>query len=273
LDDVLGVYTLANNLNIKYNSDKWSQSFGMSYVKTNDMQNFFPLINTNLTVNNDLRLSMRLHQEIEYQGLHATVQQNPFIDFQGFIPNTTLKQSLTLAAENRFSKSTTFSLEVSYNQYSNALNFSNSQAELFTFTTDLVDYKALSFRSEINYTYSDHLDAGLSLMYHKFENEETLFNKQRNIAKPYIGIHTSNRKVSGKIWGTFNTKQNLYKDSEDQIVQSGIRKDLSAEIFISLWENINIRLNADNLLNDDFEVLGGLSTYGRNISGGVLIKF
>lgn len=267
------LFTLNNKFNVKYNTEKWSQSIGVSYVKSKDDNIFFPQIFTHLIVNKDLLLSMRLDQEIDYQGLNTTFRQNPYVETNEFVPNTSIKQSLTVAVENRFNKSTTLNLEVSYNKFTDAQNFSNSLTDISLFNTELVDFKVLSFRSRVNYTYSKNIDAGLTLTYSKFETDEVLYNRPSTIAKPFLDLHTSNRKISVKTWGTFNTRQNIYKNSNEEIVKTGIRKDVSAEISLNIFKNIDITLNGDNLLNDQYEVLGGYSAFDRNISGGVLIKF
>lgn len=271
--DDISSYALSGEFKLNYNTERLSQAIGINYIAYEDASSIFPIINTNYWVNDDLFLALRVHQDIIYQGAYSTLMKVPYVNADNINLAPAVNRTIAIAVSNRFNSKLTLALEASYQKRMNDQNFSNNADNLSSFDISLIDYNVLKFSTGLSYDQNEFLSAGMNLEYSKFETDETLYHRPLFALSPYVSLSAMNEKLKINLQGNFNTKQDLYTDQDARIIQSGIRKNVSFAVNYGVTKNIAIRLNGDNIFNDDFQALGGYQVFGRNLSGGIVIKF
>ena len=265
--------TLSNVTYTKLDQDQWNMAIGMVYNNADNRHRFFPYFESYISVSDETTLGLRINENVIYNGLSNAINLNPFIESSSFNPLATIRQIVSIGLNTTIYEDFHLELETKYSNTYNDFNFNTLPENIKSFATEAIDYKNLSFMSSFTYDYTDQISAGIDINYNRYESSATLLNRPEGIIQPFIHVLTNDHKVEVELKGILTTKQILSIDQDLIKNQSGIRKDLSLQVAYSPINRLKIYLNADNMLNDDFQAFNGYDVFGRNLSGGVLFKF
>ena len=257
-------------LNYRVNARNWDFRVGASAITSNQHTSFFP--NLALHVTTDfVELSATLEERIHNANLNHILTINPYVDFDQFNSFHTMYRRLGLGLKSKIEQ-VGIQFDAEYLQIENGQNFLNSVIDRQLFMVSGLTYDLLKSSVKANYDLNP-FHVGLKLEHNLLvKQEDELFHLPVFIVSPFFQYSTFDSKLLVEVRAEVNTGQDLAHGKSGSI-RSGWRKDVSAQVRYKIHDRFNVYINADNVLNDTYQIFNGYEVFGRNVSGGLLFKF
>ncbi len=266
---------ISNTLSFQHRNEKWTGSIGANHTYWQNNHKVIPTLSATIYPNKQTRIAINLDQQVDYLGLQQISQINPYTDFMFMeSPMSRLTQKAEIAVNTDIAKVWTLNVSGSLARVYDDANYV-SESEMTLMDISSVDYQIASGIINLDYRYSDYLDFGLSSTYRHYISDDGVILYHRPTLEfcPMATIHTKDDKISASLSANINTGQNLRHSELQGVVKSGIRKELSFNAKYSPTNTFSINVSAENILNDDYEVLDGYQVFGRNLSAGLVWAF
>ena len=186
--------------------------------------------------------------------------------------NVSYERNMIARVQSSIFDESKVALTASFRQFQNGLNFILDEQDARRFTPQPVDYEQLS----ISFTYGqpiyyEWLDGTIELTYDKYDNAtEPLLHRPTITIRPSIEASLAGDRLALSIHGWVNDPQTI--QSLEGSMSSSWRYNFGASLKWAVHKRIRIYAHADNVFDDDFQVWSGYNNFGRNLSGGIMIK-
>lgn len=268
------INSFSSILQARFLNKTWSSELGISAIYVEEEFNLFPQINAQIQLSSNQKLHLLANQSIETLGIGSISKMNPYISPTQNKREIAYSQRVTASFSNVMSEKHDLVFDLEWNNSKNALNFFNSESTDKTFDISYIDFKTLVFGLTYNYTLIEEIVSFSfqSRYNHYYNNSAHLLHRPKFEINPYVVLSTRNRKLEFRTGIKLNSGQEIALIPYEK-TRTGYRKNIDAEIKYKLARQIVVYFNGDNLLNDSYQVLNGYSQFGRNLSGGILVKF
>ena len=267
----------ANTLNVgrgvlsyRLNTRAMDLTIGGSALTAGSVKRIFPNIDLHVTIDQTEIVGV-LEENIQSINLNHILGQNPYINPFQLESFNSIYRKLGVGVKSRV-KEIGFQIDGEYVQVDNGYNFINSIIDRQQFMVSTLNYNLVQSSVRANY-HLKPFNVGLRIQHNLvMNNEDNLYHLPNLIFTPFAQYATFDSRLLIEIRGEVNTGQDL-GIAKTGILESGWRRDVSAQIRFSAHERLNVYFNADNILNDTYQIYNGYAVFGRNISAGLMLKF
>ncbi len=268
--------TLHGALQIGYDIEKFYIKGGARIDRIGDRTVVWPDLDMRWNSGAAVDIYLRSETTTEIWGGSFLSSVNPYSTFSGGIAserNISLDRSLEAAIKSDLPKDILLTFSVGFSDAQDQPNFVVNDLDQRRFDINTIDYQKLHLTVDLTKSLWDRvLETGLRVRYNRYDvREGTLFNRPIFSAQPRIQSYFLDNKLTMNIAGLFNSPI-THGLSQGIEVNTGWRAQLSAGIGYKVLDRLSIQVDLDNILDDDFEVWQGYDVFGRNISGGVIVK-
>ncbi len=262
-------------LSIRLNKPKYSLTIGGVLNKNPDELTIYPSVLSNFYFNSENFISAKVSEELSYSGLNAVTRNNPYISSAFINPTITRARKHTVALTNRVTDRVKIRAQLSRNFYFNDINWVISNQDRSLFDIEEVDYNLWSAHGSVDINPYRYIDLTVSLEKNVYDtsSDSFLFYRPEHKAEIEIGFSTDDQKFKMSILNLLSDRQVIDVDSNNEAITSDYRYDVSFNAKYQPFEMLSIELTANNVLNNQFEVLRGYNVFGRNLSASLLFKF
>lgn len=267
---------LTGNLQVAFNTSNFFAKVGAVTNYFNDNVNIWPDLDVRWNLGHHTALNITSTATANIQNGQYLSSFNPYaaIDLvREDFGRVALQKNARVEVASNINESSRVNFVASFLDATDDLNFKRAGTRPNTFDVENVDYQRL--RVGVGYTYqvNDLLQAGLQIQHDNYaEATSTLFNRPTLTITPNVNVTLLDNKLNIGVNGYINNPQqfDVYPALS---IESGWRKNLSFEVKYRLLKNLNLYFNADNVIDDDYQVWNGYNNFGRNLSGGAMFKF
>ena len=264
---------ITSSLRFTYNDKNFYTRAGVKADHFNEDWIIWPDVDLRWNINPETVINLRSVTESLILGNEFVTSVNPYINSQidkyiRFFRHIDADISSTLANDLNFN------IQIGYLKASNDMNFNAQISDIRRFDVTPVDYERLRFVVSVDKELIEgEVKAGMAIRYDNYaQMSSTLLYRPTFAIMPFIEVDVINDKVDFDISALINNPQEM-NEIPAANTMSDWRYDLNASLKIYLSDMLNINLNADNILNNSYEVWSGYDNFGRNLSGGILVKF
>ena len=268
---------VGGTMNIGFDSPAFYIAPGVRLDYFNQAARFWPDIDLRWRVSKNTEIDFRSLARTDILGTQYLSKQNTYLDLASFtVSNKEIRyeQNLSLIVDAHLSQQTKFRFQTSYAKVENGINYRQSVSDIRQFVLSNVDYQRMSIAVKIEHkVFDDLLSGNLSVQYDKFaEQTEILLYRPTLIIQPGISSSLFGDKLKLNLIGFISNPQNL-EFIPIENTRAGWRKNISFDMTFLVSKNLDINFNADNIFDDRYDVWNGYTNFGRNLSGGLLLKF
>jgi len=271
---------IGSSLGVSFNTARAYITLGANAARVDGQLELWPEANLNWDINANHQLQITSAQTTTALGAAYISKINPYRNTSAFDRDVPLRpdykavqisKNVTAQYQLNLNESTTVALKSGFSIVNNDLNFAVIADDANTFGLDLVDYNNISTELTASKSLLDNkLNTNIGVAYQHFINESTtLLHRPKLLVSTGINYHPI-EKLSLGLSGLFNSPQSFEAES---ITDSGWKANVSFEAKYDVLDRISIYLNADNIANNRYQVWNGYNSFGRNLSGGILVKF
>ncbi|MGX5817291.1 hypothetical protein ACWKWU_03795 [Chitinophaga lutea] len=234
------------------------------------------IVNESHLIRKKLILSSGWISYINKNNYRNLANQNPFINgYTSSILNTRVEEKYTGikgTLGSHFTYNTKFA-SVIYRDLPLFVNDSTDGKTFYPYNEE--ELRAFQLHAEIGYIQEEKFQARLSFDWFNY-------NKQKTELKPWgLLPFTANLFAQYSFGKKFHLNANLYTLSGSYYYlttnktfgKTKAAQDLNAGAVYNIGKNVNLWLNANNILSYKYERWHGYQQYGLNVLGGVTIKF
>ena len=264
---------ISSSLRITHNSDKFYSRTGVKLDYFDESLIIWPDADIRWNINKETVLNLRTVTEATIQGAEFITEVNPYINPENE-KHIRLFRNVDADVSSTIANGINFKIQIGYLKASNDLNFHPDTDDIRRFTIAPVDYERMRvFVSAEKEIIEGDVKAGLAVRHDNYaQMSSTLLYRPTLAIMPYIAVDVINDKVDFDLAAHINNPQQLSEVPSANIYSSW-RYDLNASLKIYISDELTINLDADNILNNSYEVWSGYDNFGRNLSGGLLFKF
>jgi len=240
---------IGSSLGVSFNTARAYITLGANAARVDGQLELWPEANLNWDINANHQLQITSAQTTTALGAAYISKINPYRNTSAFDRDVPLRpdykavqisKNVTAQHQLNLNESTTVALKSGFSIVNNDLNLDNK------------------------------LNTNIGVAYQHFINESTtLLHRPKLLVSTGISYHPI-EKLSLGLSGLFNSPQSFEAES---ITDSGWKANVSFEAKYDVLDRISIYLNADNIANNRYQVWNGYNSFGRNLSGGILVKF
>lgn len=257
---------------IRFNTAELFGLAGIRYIYSDNGARWFPEARIRARINQDITVEAEVLHRLKKYGLSAYGQINPYIDYDRADFILSYEKYYALKGEIVNFGFSNLTMSVAFNQVSDGLNFSIVNMPFSGFDVEELDYDQWTIGVDARRPVGHVLTIGLSASYDIFNSGgKTLYHRPKWNIAPMVGLELFEGRLGMEISGHFNQGQ-LIQSVTGVNELSKWRKDLSAGLRFNVHKRVNVYANVDNVLNDDFLLWSGHHVFGRNFSGGLMIK-
>ncbi|MFT6808370.1 MAG: hypothetical protein ACJA01_001594 [Saprospiraceae bacterium] len=274
-------YYFSNVLQAELDYKTSSIAFGINTTNFGNSLSIWPTVNIDWRIADTDHLTFSTSQNISINSAQRISSYNPYVDFT-LLPianssNVQLKdfyrdRNISASYKSARIPSWNFTAGASYNQIDGDQNFQLIDSRQ-NFNIERIDYSLLQAKLGVEYKLlEDIMKIGLDVTYNKYQNaSSSLFHRPEFIVEPIIQSSLINNKLDLTLSSNINAPQLLSVENEVEL-KSSWRTNVSFEAKYEILKRMNIYLNADNILNDEYQQWNGYNNFGRNLSVGILLK-
>ena len=272
-DEYSDANALAGSFRITYNQTHFYSRTGVRVDYFNDQIMWWPDADIRWNVTNRVSLNIGSSARTVIQGAEATSDINPYVlvSENKFI---SYFKGIDLEVKSAISEDASLHAKVTYLNAQNDLNFVLSPEDVRRFSLETVAYERQ--RVEMGYQHehlNDAITTGLTLQYDRYsKNMRSLLHRPTLSILPSVQANLLDNRLKVAITGIFNNPQTIDRIPSARL-STNWRRDVSSTITFSINDHLNLNLNADNIFDADYQVWNGYNNFGRNLSGGLLLKF
>lgn len=275
--DLSNANILKGSYQISYNTPSFYTNAGITVDLYQEQVQLWPKVDIRWNVAHNTNINITSNALATVLGGQYLRSINPYQSLDQLINNDKMisyHKNISVDIDSDLSDDTAFKVEIGYVNAVQDVNFRTSFNDMRTFQFEQVDYQLLSLSFDLRKKiFGEMLSTGIKVQYDNYANYNTpLFNRPSFIVSPIIESHLLNQKLHLRLSGLVNNPQTL--DLTPSInSHSEWRKNFSFGLTYNLTNQLNINFNADNILNDEYQVWRGYNNFERNLSGGILFKF
>jgi len=275
--DALGsANTLRGVLQIGYDIERFYAKGGISVDRIGARTVLWPDLDLRWNSGSAVDIYLRSQTTSDIWGGSFLSTTNPYTSYADLSPeerNISFDRSLEAAVKADLPRDIFVTFSVSFSDADDQANFIANSLDPRRFDIETIDYQRLYLTVDVTKTlWSRAVETGLRLRYNRYDVQEgTLFNRPLFSLQPRIQSSLLNDKLSINIEGLFNSPM-TYNITQGIEINSDWRAQLSAGLSYKVFDRLSVQFDFDNILDDEFEVWQGYDVFGRNISGGVIVK-
>jgi len=257
-------------------------AIGISTAYLSDAWSLWPSTQLNLILTDTDKLKLSSAQNVIINSAQRVSNYNPYAELNTLatlnsdnelVKDFYIDKNASLSYISKRFTDWTINLGASYHLIEGDQNFHLTD-DAQVFTIDRVNYNLLQFELGGQYQLlEDAVQVGINVEYNKYSNESTdLLHRPTWKVNPSIQTQFLNKKLELSLTSRINSPQVLAIENAETI-ESSWRTNISFEAKYKLLKRLNIYLNADNIIDDKYQVWNGYNNFGRNLSAGLLLKF
>ena len=266
------ISVITSSLRLIHNGSSFYLKSGVRMNYFHDEMFLFPDAEVRWNINKETVLNIRAMAEGLIRGNQNLSTLNPYVTS---IKDGVINYRKTIDADiaGEIGPDVGLNIKIGYLQATDDINFITDSEDIRRFTLESVDFDRLRFSIEANrYFLSRQFNLALSVTHDNYTpNMSTLLHRPTWFFAPSIRGNFFNDKLVVAIVGNINNPQTL--DNTTGNFRSEWRRDISASLSLNFHQNISIHFDADNIFDTDYQVWNGYNNFGRNLSGGVVVKF
>lgn len=262
---------------VRYKSNLLSTKIGIEYIKGDDDNFIFPIIDVNLgKIYKDIDIRFYTDSEYDRSDMKYLNSNNPFITYNlnSIRPVYAQNYNLNISRKISFLEP---SLEFTYSRFINEVQFINlTDANTLMsslFEIDFIDRSELSLTPRIVIG-NEILNLDLNMTYHHFldmKNVEVLYRPQYELELT-ASEKVLNEKLSLSQSIHYSAKR-FGRNSDGLNSELDPILDISFTLDYHLSDTFTVFGEAYNLLDSSYEIWNGIDNYGRQFWGGLRFKF
>ncbi len=257
---------------IRLNTRALSGSVGINHLFSDGNRYWFPEVDLRAEFGT-IAVAFELNQEATLEGLRELEARNPYLGLVDGMYGNTYRRGGSLSLSSISTYFDQLALTLHMQEERNAVNFTIDPLQTGLFEANRVDLHIYALSFSAVRSWLDVFSSDLDVAYFRYDHNSTeLFHRPDLSVKPGIGLHLFNKRFDVNLKGVFLIGMTI-QDQAGMPVMQAFRKDLSGSLRFAVTRRINVYFDVDNILNDDFQIWSGYEVFGRNISGGALIKF
>lgn len=256
-------------------------SVGVNMTHYSDNWSIWPSAHIDWQISNNQQFILRATQEVNILTGAGTSTINPLIDLQSLADLSShidnfKRYQRTRAIEAEYTADIltdlTLSLMTQYKMVQGDLNYHLLDVGK-SLALSQVDYDQLHIGIQGRFKLlNGNAQVAMGVEYNRFENESLpLLHRPTWIFTPEASALLLNHKLELNLNTAINTPQLLSINNGEEI-QSRWRTNIGIAAKYEIMPKINAYINADNIIDTDYQVWDGYNNFGRNLSVGVLIK-
>ncbi len=271
-----------NTLSIQSDHKNSNISVGISASRFNQNWVIWPEITTTWKPSTRMNILMSSTHTVDIQGAQYLTDQNPYIDTRSLVQwinnnervkNIRSDKSTSIKSTHTLTDALTFHAILNHHIVTGASNYATINADqLLEYT--IVNYNLFSTDFGAQYELLENMvQSGLSITYNQYYNQSApLIHKPKWLFSPFVKGQLLNNKLVLTLRGYVNSPQMLSKVGTSE-VYSTWRKNFSFNTRYQILNRASLYLDIDNVLSDSYSFWNGYDNFGRNVSGGILVKF
>ncbi len=265
-------HILGSSLRLTHNSKSVYLRMGSRIDRFDGTINFWPDVDLRWNMSKQTVFNFRSNAIPEILSHQRITQINPY-SLMGTSYDIRYFRTLDADISSQLSNDLDFTVRVGYLRAANDLNFFSNPSDIRFFRKELITYNRLRFSiMGQKRLLKDYLVAGLALQYDKYDkSQRELLHRPTLFIRPSLASKLFNDRLTLAVEGLLNNPQEIDRIPA-LISRSGWNRNLNAEISIEVNDHLKIHLNADNIFDTKYAVWNGYDNFGRNLSGGLLLK-
>ncbi len=268
--------TLHGAIQAGYDIERFYAKAGIRLDRFGDRTVLWPDLDVRWNSGQAVDIYLRSQTSTEIWGGSFLTSINPYTSFSGLSSterNISLDRNLEVAVKADLPRDILVTFKVGFSDADDQPNFIASDLDQRLFDIATIDYQRLHLTVDVAKSLWDQtVETGLRIRYNKYDVQEgILFNRPLFSVHPRIQTSLLGDKLSFSLDGLFNSPI-TYNLNQGIEVNSGWRAQISTGLSYKVLDRLSLQVDLDNILNDDFEVWQGYDVFGRNISGGVIVK-
>ncbi len=266
---------LKGSADLAYNIRSFYAKVGVSANHFNDQTRIWPSADIRWQVGHDTDIKIKSSSYATIWGGDNASKINPYIStasLEGTERDYAFNRLLQMNVASDLNHDVAVDFGISYLNATDDLNFIMHNVDTRQFDYSLISYERLRLQVDVTKKVGAALYTGLQLQYDNFAKmSDILYNRPTVVIVPHIETHLLNNKLIAELQATINNPQAFQVDTPLKN-RSSWRKNLSFNFTYKVMDQLNINLNADNILGDTYQVWNGYNNFNRNLSGGILLK-
>lgn len=276
LSDAYGTgQILKGSAELAYNIRSFYAKVGVSANHFENQIRIWPSADIRWQVGHDTDIKIKSNSYATIWGGDNSSKINPYISseaLEGSERDYAFSRLLQMNVASNLNNDVAVDFGISYLNAIDDLNFIMHSEDTRQFDYSLISYERLRLKVDVTKKVGTALYTGLQLQYDNYAKMSgMLYNRPTVVVVPHIETHLLNNKLTAGLKATINNPQAFQVDTPLKN-RSSWRKNLSFNLTYKVMDQLNINLNADNILEDTYQVWNGYNNFNRNLSGGILLK-